>query len=321
MIREIKPGLSRLEIPLPKNPLRAINSYLIKSDGRSLLIDTGLDLPECRQEMLKDLKTLDVAPENLEFFITHMHSDHLALLTELATDKSTVYFNRLEAALPGFPQEWEKIRRYYMLNGFPEPEIKRAFDRHPGRRHIIPPFKYHILGDGDPLEFGDYHFRCIQTPGHSPGHLCLYERGKKILVSGDHLLLEITPNISVWYEGRNPLKEYLASLEKIYPLDVSLVLPGHGSLFTDHRKRIEELKVHHKERNEETLSILDGHRMDGYRISSLMKWDVEIGSWEKFPSQQKLFATGETLAHLTFLEAEGKVKSVDENNRRLYVKA
>jgi len=62
--------------------------------------------------------------------------------------------------------------------------------------------------------------------------MCLYEPDKKIFVSGDHILADITPNISTWNELANPLKEYLSSLDKVYPLDVSLVLPGHRSLIT-----------------------------------------------------------------------------------------
>ena len=54
----------------------------------------------------------------------------------------------------------------------------------------------------------------IWTPGHAPGHVCLYLQQSRTLISGDHLLEKITPNIA-WFEGRDNLRQYLASLERI----------------------------------------------------------------------------------------------------------
>jgi len=79
------------------------------------------------------------------------------------------------------------------------------------------------------IDIGRYSFRCIETPGHSPAHFCLYEAKNKILVSGDHILFDITPNITFWPQLDNSLKSYLDSLDKVYNLDVNLVLPGHGA--------------------------------------------------------------------------------------------
>jgi len=163
------------------------------------------------------------------------------------------------------------------------------------------------LGDGDEVRIGDYSFVCIETPGHSPGHICLYERDKKILVSGDHILIDITPNIAQWSKEGNPLKDYLASLDKVYDLDVELVLPGHRQLFTDHRKRIQELKHHHEARANEVLSILEKGEQTAYEVASQMSWDIDYKSWKQFPASQKWFATGEAIAHLAYLEQKGMI--------------
>ena len=63
--------------------------------------------------------------------------------------------------------------------------------------------------------------------------MCLYEPNKKILVSGDHILNNITPNIQLWSDRWNPLKEYLTSLDKVYEFDIELVLPGHREHFQE----------------------------------------------------------------------------------------
>ena len=57
--------------------------------------------------------------------------------------------------------------------------------------------------------------------------MCLYEPEKKILISGDHLLGDITPNISCYSSDGDPLGDYLASLEKVRRLDIRIVLPEH----------------------------------------------------------------------------------------------
>ncbi|MFC2052322.1 MBL fold metallo-hydrolase, partial [Chloroflexota bacterium] len=91
MTKEILPNLYKIEVPLPRSPLQAINSYIIKAQGRSLIIDTGMNREECISVMSAGLKELAVDLETTDFFITHLHADHLGLVSYLATDNSTVY--------------------------------------------------------------------------------------------------------------------------------------------------------------------------------------------------------------------------------------
>jgi len=319
MIEEILPNLYKLEIPLPQNPLRAVNSYLIKAAERSLIIDTGMNREECRHAMLSNLKRLDVDLKKTDFFITHIHIDHLGLVPTLVSETSTVYFNRQEASSIDFQKHWQISSKLYQSNGFPQDELQNVLEAHPGHRYkLMSHIDFHIMDEGSTIEIEDYCFRCIATPGHSSGHMCLYENKKRLLVSGDHLLFDISPNIFLGSDEKNPLKEYLASLDKIYALEANLILPGHGRIFNDHRKRIIELKHHHQARANEMLSILDGGEKNAYQISSLMSWDVEYSSWELFPSFQKWFALGETLAHLKYLEEDGLVRKKRQNNKIVF---
>jgi glyoxylase-like metal-dependent hydrolase (beta-lactamase superfamily II) len=157
-------------------------------------------------------------------------------------------------------------------------------------------------------DIGDYLFECIETPGHTPGHICLYEPSKKIFICGDHILFDITPNITLSTDERNPLEEYLKSLDKVYDLDVELVLPGHRSIFKNQKERIRELKQHHQARLNEVISILGKGKQNAFQIASQMTWDIGYKSWDLFPPAQKLFAFGEALAHLKYLEEERKVE-------------
>jgi len=312
MIKEIIPNLYRLEVPLPRNPLKVINSYVIKAQGRALIIDTGMNREECMSVMSSGLKELDVDLQRTDFFITHLHADHLGLVSNLATDTSTIYFNQADAdviASIDSGDYWGEVSSFARRNGFPEDELYKAIENHPGvkyspRGHL----DFYILKEGDTISIGDYLFKCIETPGHTKGHTCLYEPDKKLFISGDHILIDITPNISLWSDDENCLNEYLNSLDKVYNLDIKLVLPGHRRIFRNHKERIQQLKHHHQTRANEVLSILEKDNKNAFQVASQMNWDVTYESWELFPPQQKWFAFGEAIAHLKYLEEKGRIR-------------
>jgi glyoxylase-like metal-dependent hydrolase (beta-lactamase superfamily II) len=310
MIEEVLPNLFRVEVPLPGNPLKAINSYVIKTKGQNLIIDTGMNRDECISVIDSALKKLNINLSETDFFITHFHSDHLGLVSNLATDTSIVYFNRKDAEFMRRTGEYRNsLLSFARMNGFPENELLEALKKHPGYRYgARGPLEFTILREGDTISIGDYLFECVETPGHTGGHMCLYEPNRKIFVAGDHILEDITPNISLWSDQGNPLEEYLASLDKVYNFDVSVVLPGHRRIFRDFRKRIRELKKHHQRRVEEVIDILKKGRKNAYQIAAEMEWDIDYGSWELFPTTQKWFAVGEAISHLRYLEEKGVIR-------------
>ena len=249
--------------------------------------------------------------EEIDFFITHMHADHSGLVSTFAREGTKVYFGRADAETirSTTPEHWQDQVDFARRCGFPEEELRRAIASHPGRRYgPEPPLNLLVLNDGGTIGVGEYLFRCVETPGHTEGHICLYEPRKKVFICGDHILVDITPNITLSSDERNPLREYLTSLDKVYDLDVELVLPGHRSIFRDHKERIRELKDHHRARLREVLSILEAGRQNAFQIASQMTWDIGHKSWDLFPTSQKLFAFGEAMAHLKYLEEEGKVR-------------
>jgi glyoxylase-like metal-dependent hydrolase (beta-lactamase superfamily II) len=311
LFEEVLPSLYRIKVPLPGSPLKATNSYVIKGIEQFLVIDTGWNREDCMRALVSGLGECGVDLRQADFFVTHAHADHFGLASTLATDGARIYSSQADAAdinaadAPGY---WEREADFARMRGFPEEELEKACASHPGRRyrsegHI----NFSILKNGDKICIGDYLFECIETPGHTEGHLCLYEPSKKILICGDHVLVDITPNISLWSDERNPLNEYLISLDKIYDLDVELVLPGHRSIFGSQKERIRELKQHHQIRLEEVISILGKGKQNVFQIASQMTWDIGYKSWDLFPPAQKWFAFGEAMAHLKYLEEEGKV--------------
>ena len=319
MCEEILPNLFRLKIPLPESPLKYLNSYVIRDVKRSMIIDTGLNRQECLEAMMTGLDKIGIDLEKSDIFITHLHADHFGLVAKLATDSSDVYFSRPEKELMESWEGFEAMIAYAGKNGFPESELRSALDKHPGAKYgseWIPELK--VLDDGDAIHVGDYHFKCVATPGHTMGHICLYEPNKKILVAGDHILIDITPNIQCWSDTQNPLKHYLSSLDKVGGLPVDLILPGHRRIIKDQEARIAELKQHHAHRLAEVLTILEKAPLNAFQVASRMTWDIKAESWNHFPVAQRWFATGEAISHLRYLEEEGKLASTNRDKIKLY---
>jgi glyoxylase-like metal-dependent hydrolase (beta-lactamase superfamily II) len=258
--------------------------------------------------MLAGLTEIGVDLKRTDFYITHFHTDHFALAQLLSDDGATVYMNGPDKAYVESGTDWDRIADFYVLNGFPGDQVGLALSNHPGCKYAsarVPVMS--AVKDGDTIHYGGYDLVAVATPGHTGGHTCLYEPADKFLLSGDHILIDITPNITCWIEGTNPLKLYLASLDKVYTMQVDLVLPGHRRIWKDCKARIEELREHHSRRLEEVLSILECGPQTAYGAASRMTWDLDAKSWAAFPVSQKWFATGEAIAHLRFLEDNGQV--------------
>ena len=309
MIEEILANLYKIEIPLPGSPLKALNSYVLKNAERNLIIDTGWNQEECMSSMRTGLRELGIEMKKTDFFITHLHADHFGLVSNLMTDTSTIYFNQPDADRFRSGFRLDDFVNFARLNGYPENELQTTLRNHPGLKfRPTEGLTFHLLKEGDTISIGDYVFKCVETPGHTLGHMCLYEPSKKIFVAGDHILKEITPNIQLWSDEWNPLKEYLASLDKVYELDIELVLPGHRAIFENCKERILELKNHHQKRLDEIISILKKGNKSAFEVASEMSWDIIFDSWDLFPVSQKWFAIGEAIAHLKYLKEKGIIR-------------
>jgi len=322
MIEDILPGLYKIELPLPKNPLKSVNCYVIKGSDRNLIIDTGMNRPECKEVMMPALQKLDVDLNRTDLFVTHLHADHFGLTGDLATESSVCYFGDVETRIVKGPRHWADLLDYYTANGFPLQVLKESMAKHPG--YLYSPSRLVDITevrDGQVIEVGGYALKCVETPGHSPGHMCLYDESKKILFSGDHILFDITPNIAHWPEMGDALGSYLESLEKTDTLEVELVLPAHRSSWHEHRKRIQELKEHHRVRLEEAMDALRKGDKTAYQVAPYITWKIEAKEWKDFPIVQQWFAMGEPIAHLVYLLERGKVKRYNLDGTTYYALA
>ncbi len=335
MIREVLANIFQIKVQLPHSPLGHLNSYLIKSEEKNLLIDTGLNFPQAFQSLREGISKAGIRLEELTgILLTHFHVDHVGLIPRFkeASENIKLLMYHVEVELSRlmsneFEGYMESMEAFLEAHGAPSSIAMNLQRFHPA---FFNPQAYQELAasalpleDGQEISVGDYNFQVLWTPGHSPGHICLYEPSLKILVSGDHLLPTITPHIAQFMEDTDPLRDYLNSLERIEKLDVELVLPAHEETFTNHRERIEQLKDHHKQRLIEIMDELKAGSLTAYMLASKVHWNVNYKSWDDFPSFQKYLALGETVAHLNLLEQKGlvrrtKVPISQESDKSLY---
>ncbi len=333
MVDEIFPNIFRIKVPLPQNPLGHINSYLIRSKSENLLIDTGLDFPKSFRLLCEGLSEAETKLENLNaILLTHFHVDHVGLIPRFkeSSKKINLLIHQSEIMLSkqmmkDYQNYKENIEIFLESNGAPSSITKKLQGFHPA---FFTPQAYDELAEtakplehGQELTIGNYNFQIIWTPGHSPGHICLYEPSLRILFSGDHILPTITSHISQFLENMDPLTDYLDSLTKIEELDVSVVLPAHQETFSDYHKRIKQLRAHHRRRLTEIAEKLETKKLTAYKIASQIRWDINYKSWEDFPLFQRYLALGETLAHLKILEHKKLVRKTKINDKFFYEKS
>lgn len=323
MIEEIRPALYRVVVPLPGNPLKEVNSYVLTSSDRNLVIDTGMKRPECQEVLEAGLDEIGVDLERTDFVATHLHADHAGLVSTLLRSGSRAFMGALDAQVMGIAfadlRKTIPLQEYAVRSGFPAEEVRKSLHNHPGNKYSGQRVVDYIpLEGGEVFEVGGYRLEVVATPGHTQGHIALYERAKKLFFSGDHVLGDITPNIQAWSDEHDPLATYLSSLARVDELDVELCLPGHRSLIEDFGQRIAELVEHHRVRANEVISILTGDRKTAYQTASQMSWDIVARSWEDFPIMQRWFATGEAIAHIRYLEQKGLVRRELADGRVLY---
>ncbi len=306
MINEILPHVYQIEIPLPKNPLRVLNSYFLRGGERNLLIDTGFNLQDCWVVMEDALRQLEAPLDTTDLFLTHAHSDHAGLVEYLATPNNRVLMGEQDILILEMGLRDRKFLAASALHLHQSGLLAAGAPFTPGEEAVV---KYASnkavsltrLREGDRVKVGRYDFRCVETSGHTPGHMCLYEPSNKILVAGDHILGSITPNIGLWVLNRDALGEYLRSLDKTAELEVELVLPGHRDLFQDMRGRIAQIKEHHARRIQNVLDIVGREPLTAAQVAAEMEWDLTYKTWDEFPFNQKMHAAAEAMAHLYHL--------------------
>ena len=324
MISHIKGNIYCINVLIPNSPLKNVNAYCVKGEDRNLLIDTGECMEDCLAYLKEGLSELNVDMNKTDIFLTHLHPDHAGLVKYVATENTKIFGSPIDLTLfKDFSDTHisDTTFKWCEISGVPV-EVMESFieSRQMQYFHFDLGVSMTPIGEGDVLKYGGHRMEVIWTPGHTPGHMCLYDRENKILFSGDHILFDITPNISDWDNVPDSLSDFIHSLMKVRNLPVDKVLPGHRSAEGLLSERVDTLIEHHAKRIRELIeAVKENPGLTAYEISGHMSWNIRsCNGWEDFPIMQKPFAVHETCAHLNYLQGRRQLSSNIINGARHY---
>ncbi|MFC1870018.1 MBL fold metallo-hydrolase [Chloroflexota bacterium] len=326
---EVAPGIYQMTLPLADSSLGHINTYLVRGDRENLLVDTGWNTEETFRSLEKQLAEAGTRFEDITWIVlTHIHADHYGLagrLKPLSPAKIAAHYlekERIDSRFINITRLLEELDQWLHVNGVPFDELSglQAASLRMTRR-VVPCQPDVSLRGGEIISIGSFNFEVLWTPGHAPGHISLYEPVQKILLSGDHILPDITPNVSLQPQsGANPLADYLNSLTALIELRVDLILPGHQQPFRGWQARIDQIIRHHQQRNAEILNAIKNEAKTAYQISTEITWagDVSGAGWQDLPPLDRRLAVLETLAHLEYMRFGGKLDKSSRNSLIYY---
>ena len=311
-LEEVADSIFRCPLPLPWDALRAVNAYLIRSSGGYLLIDCGWDRPETLERLREALRELGGGLGSVRgIFATHVHRDHLGLAGQLRAESGAwVSLGRGDqATLQAFASDPLRARAASLerLRESAADDVVNRLRAEPSTDEgWEPPLPDILLAGGEMLLQDGHQLEVIPTPGHTRGHLCLFDRGREILFAGDHVLPQITPSLGVELPGgSSPLASFLASLEQVGKLPARLVLPAHGPVFSDLQGRVEELLEHHRLRLEACLEVvLEGART-ARQVAEALPWTRRRRHFSTLDPFNQMLAVFESEAHLLVLADRG----------------
>ena len=314
---EISPGIHWLKLPnaAEESSLSHVNIYLFRGDNGYLLVDAGWNTDSSFHALHNYLVKNNLGFEDVsQIFVTHVHPDHFGMAGRIARlSGAPIAMHPLEQAEidPRYVHMEELLHKTdvaLMSNGMSREDTGKLRDASLGmQNYVVAAEPDWLLREGETVTTGEFTFRVIWTPGHSSGHLCLYEESQKILVAGDHVLPSITPNVSLHPLAiENPLGRYLESLKYLRTLEVSLVLPGHESPFEKLADRIDTLARHHDWRNAEIIAAMDEKPTTAMAVARRIRW-ATTSKFEDLPALHQRMAAFETMAHLDMMTADNKL--------------
>ncbi|HPC02870.1 MAG TPA: MBL fold metallo-hydrolase [Syntrophales bacterium] len=319
MIDQILPGLYRITLPMPFR-LGHVHVHALPHPGGVALFDVGMSIPESFRALGEALATLGRTIEDVDqVFLTHFHVDHCGVAGEVQrrSGAEVLMSARDEQRINNEIKPGEFVRRavdFYSRHDLPRKTVDALIKLLAVFRKATVPFRVkRPLEPHDRYQFGDRLLEIIPAPGHTRGQMCFYFPEDGILLSGDHVLPEITPNLSpdIFDPDYRPLGSFLASLESIRDLPVRMVYPAHGAPFPDLAKRVDEIRNHHAERTRLILEALRGGEKTTFKVSQ----DI-FG--KNLPDFDEYLALNETYVHLVDLEDKGIVESGERDGLVLY---
>lgn len=312
-IVQVSENIYQVHIPIPF-PLISVNCYLVRDPDGWVMIDTGLQYAPALEAWEAAFRSLDLDEHHISrIYLTHAHPDHYGLAGHFQRLSSAPVY-ALDQEIRVVPIEWQSggehmhaLARFLTKHGTPQDVVEQIRERSLEVLSMVEPQPVlSPLQEGEEVHLACETYRVIWTPGHANGHLLLHQERDGLVFVGDQVLVKITPNIALWPGlDENPLRSYLASLDKLDRLKISVALPGHRAVIHDVPGRVAELREHHRIRANE-CSDAAGEGATAYEVCLKV-----------FPRLKSIddirMALVETLSHLEYLVGEARLERSEGN--------
>ncbi|QOS69633.1 MBL fold metallo-hydrolase [Eggerthella guodeyinii] len=307
------PDVFEVRVPFENISTSDTNCFIVQDGDDALVIDTGAPSDEGCAILDAALDELGVDRARLRFFLTHLHLDHAGLVDRVALPGAKLYvspvdFEAVRASRAA--SSYDAARRAFVAEGV-SPSDASGYARYAVEPRLFDASRLTLVPscEGDVVEVGRWRLRVVETPGHTPGHLALYEPESRILFGGDHVLFVISPSIALFPGADDGLQAYLDSLAKVRRLGVKRLFVSHGDERDDFDARIDWLAAHHLERLEETRGIVSAQPgLTGEEVIRAIKWNVPFDTWGEISFVQRWCIVTEGVVILNHLVDRGLVR-------------
>ena len=181
------------------------NTFLIESNSQCIIVDPGCYESYEQQELINYISENNLTP--LSIINTHCHIDHI-LGVEYLKHHYNIPFEIGKNELPVL-RSTKLMAQVYGFEGYKEP----GYDR--------------LLTEGEEITVGDSSWKVLDVPGHSPGHIALYEENNKLCLAGDVLFLNSIGRTDLPGGDYDTLINSIRNKLFEFPDDV-VIYPGHG---------------------------------------------------------------------------------------------
>jgi glyoxylase-like metal-dependent hydrolase (beta-lactamase superfamily II) len=313
---KVLPGVWRLRLPLPWPGVPHCNAWALASGDGIVLVDTGMHEPGSTAHLDRALDQAGLSVDHVRLIVcTHAHVDHCGQAPPIAERAGCeVWMHRNHghhtAAADDLEQALARRVEVAHQSGVPADSIKRWLEQ---RRSVGSGQAGTLeidreLAEGDTLDTDLGTWKMIETPGHAPSHICLYQPERRLLISGDHLLGRVSLYFDAGYTP-DPVAEFLDSLGKVERLDARLALSGHGRPFTDIAGHVAANRALVEQRLEAVQAGLEQGPRTAYELAQAVYRD-------RFTDATVNWLLSKTLCYLTHLERQGLARRVGDSPER-----
>lgn len=296
MRKEIYKILLESDLPI----IEPVNVFLLSSGGKLVMIDSGDGMDSSMKKLSDELEKFGFKLEDISTIInTHEHIEHFggnAAIKDISGAR--ILAHRL--AIPLIEDMNKQVPPESELKDLPEDialYIKGRSMMYDNLRTTNVDLR---LDDNESISIDDYSLRIIHTPGHTKGHICIYEEDEEILFAGDLIMGKGTPYVGKLPGQYGDMADYLKSLQRLKDLKSKRLFQSHGAEVSDPYKKIEDTIQSKLAREREILQLLE----DGKKTISEIIYTVY--------GDRNYFTYGTVLAYLEKLESENKIRKDGE---------